>query len=324
MEADLNGRGPFHLLLDTGSNITVIDPRSAQAVTGRAHAPGDGLKLASLRCGPMALRDHMAMVHDLGPIGIAFGSSLDGILGFPAFGDWLLTLDYPNRRIEIARGELPSVTAPDILPFRSDGRPHIAARLSGEARSFLIDSGASAGILLSGDLREQPIERDPVRIATYMGIDGPFASEGARLSINLHLGGWTIETPIVGSTPRESLIGTEIMRHFRWTFDQRRSRVRLERDSRAPITTPPIRSIGALLTPVSEGMRVARIAPGGPAERPGLRPGDIIDSMNGAKMKWTAASQLRGIVSASRHIILGVIRDGDRLALELEAEDIVP
>ena len=111
----VNGRGPFRFLVDTGTGgQALVTPELAEElllpIVGHAHltdpsglgeqrsttASIDSLKLAGVE-----FSDVEAVVHNL------YGdANCQGVLGFTLFEDYLLTLDFPGRRMMLTRGEI--------------------------------------------------------------------------------------------------------------------------------------------------------------------------------------------------------------------------
>ena len=75
-----------------------------------------------------------------------------GVLGFPLFEDFLLTLDYPGRRMLLSTGILPEHAAGSLLPFRmQDGVPIAKLLIDGMNVDAQIDSGGSGLSLPEAD-----------------------------------------------------------------------------------------------------------------------------------------------------------------------------
>jgi hypothetical protein len=115
VQVKVNGKGPYRLIFDTGAPITLLNNKVAKeagllkGVAAPAFtlfgAMGD-VKVRSLEVGGLEARDTSAIVMDhpvvdlmakkLGP--------LDGIVGFPFFARYKVTLDYKARTLTFAPG----------------------------------------------------------------------------------------------------------------------------------------------------------------------------------------------------------------------------
>jgi hypothetical protein len=115
VQVKVNGKGPYRLIFDTGAPVTLLNNKVAKEaglLKGVATpaftifgAIGD-VKVRSLEVGGLEARDTSAIVMDhpvvelmakkLGP--------LDGIVGFPFFARYKVTLDYKARTLTFAAG----------------------------------------------------------------------------------------------------------------------------------------------------------------------------------------------------------------------------
>jgi hypothetical protein len=115
LQVKVNGKGPYRLIFDTGAPVTLLNNKVAKEaglLKGVATpaftlfgAMGD-VKVRSLEVGGLEARDTSAIVMDhpvvelmakkLGP--------LEGIVGFPFFARYKVTLDYKARTLTFAPG----------------------------------------------------------------------------------------------------------------------------------------------------------------------------------------------------------------------------
>ncbi|MCK5152283.1 MAG: retropepsin-like domain-containing protein, partial [Candidatus Thorarchaeota archaeon] len=121
----INGKGPFHLVVDTGSGGTVITPSAAERLglsrehgIGDVHvksptsegcsngcqgvggfAPGYAIQVEEVRSGSKMQENTTLAVIDLGVVSPRGDSIHDGIIGYPFLKDLELIIDYPNKRI---------------------------------------------------------------------------------------------------------------------------------------------------------------------------------------------------------------------------------
>ena len=109
--ARINGRGPFRLVLDTGSGNTILSPAAARATgivtSGRTSLAGAGgvdrdgrTGVAEVSLGETAPRRIRIVVAGLvDNTARVAGAPIDGIAGTQLFADGQLVLDYPGRRL---------------------------------------------------------------------------------------------------------------------------------------------------------------------------------------------------------------------------------
>lgn len=110
VRAKLNGKGPFRLVFDLGSPVTLLGGKTAEEAGAiPKDAPrsflfgvrGEG-KLATLELGDLTAQDVPVVVMDhpaLKALGGLLGKPLDGILGYTFFARYRTTLDYQARTL---------------------------------------------------------------------------------------------------------------------------------------------------------------------------------------------------------------------------------
>lgn len=116
VEVKLNGKGPFNLIFDTGAPINLINNKIAKAADLLKDVPkplfqifgtmGE-VKIKELQVGSQKIDDVPAIVMDhptVGAISKAFEKThgeIDGIVGFPFFARFRMTLDYKAKTMTI-------------------------------------------------------------------------------------------------------------------------------------------------------------------------------------------------------------------------------
>ena len=115
VDAELDGRGPFALAVDTGASTTLLDAATAQrlgiatvpipAVTGAGGtAETRAGTLRSLKLGAVEQRDLAVVVAPLAALNAALGTRLDGIVGYNFLRRYRVTIDYRGERLLLRRG----------------------------------------------------------------------------------------------------------------------------------------------------------------------------------------------------------------------------
>lgn len=145
----INGRGPFRFVIDTGTGgDALVTPELARELglptVGQAtlsDPSGQGAKkvsiveMESLELAGVQFSHIRAVEHSF----FSEAGQTQGLLGFTLFRDYLLTLDFPERRVILSSGAL----APDgekmVLPFRLQ-----AGGTSSTAQSGWIAAGGGA------------------------------------------------------------------------------------------------------------------------------------------------------------------------------------
>ena len=115
IQVKVNGKGPYRLIFDTGAPVTLLNNKVAKEaglLKGVATpafalfgAMGD-VKVRSLEVGGLTARDTSAIVMDHPVVGLMAKKlgPLDGIVGFPFFARYKVTLDYKARTLTFAPG----------------------------------------------------------------------------------------------------------------------------------------------------------------------------------------------------------------------------
>ncbi len=188
VEAKVNGRGPFSMILDTGVNPSVIDRSTAQEIGLRVSAQGEQgsgtgkegnlsyeTSLPLVELGGLKAEKVEALATDLSKMSAAFGKPLQGVLGYSLLKDRVVQFDYPKRvvrfyrRTPYARAEqsrndprnttLPFIFRDDILVknILVDGEKVIATFDTGSNNTFQLTPAAIARVGLEKDVsKAQP------------------------------------------------------------------------------------------------------------------------------------------------------------------------
>jgi hypothetical protein len=247
VEVKLNGQGPFVFAIDTGGGLQA-DIDTAVAAQLKLQPNGkvligdpsrmndralDTTRIDSITFGGVEFRNVTALIR---PQRITPDyPSVDGILGFALFSDYLLTLDYPAMQVRLARGSLPAANGADILSFEIEHRVPVIEVAIGKWRvKAHIDSGNFvAGFILPEELVEQlPLLSEPVVVGRARSVSNQIEIKQAQLRDTIHIGHFdypqaTIAFPALSNTN----VGFKILREFALTFDQKNKRMKMVRRS---------------------------------------------------------------------------------------------
>jgi hypothetical protein len=257
------------LLLDTGASRSYLDAGALRRVPDRAGG-GRKVSLEHARIGRFEIGTLQASGLRLRTLGLALGREVDGILGYPAFRDVLLTLDYPAGEIRVSRGRLPRPDGRQVFPYRGFRRPHIDAVVGGRTMKILLDSGATGRFALL-PTRNLAWSVEPRPMKTSVGVGHVTVGEGGRLADPIRFGPLTFESPIVTLVGDESFAGWHVLRHFVLTFDQKQKRIRMQPHGADPIRLASWVGMGVGLRPRSEGLEILEVFAGTSAAAAGLR-----------------------------------------------------
>ena len=255
IEVKLNGQGPFAFAIDTGGGLQAdIDTSvaaqlklqpSGKVLIGDPSQQNDRAldttRIDSISFGGAEFRNVTALIRPqrLTPD----YPSVDGILGFALFTDYLLTLDYPAMQVRLARGNLPVANGADILNFEIEQRvPVIEVSIGKWKVKAHIDSGNFvAGFILPEELVEQlPLLSEPVIVGRARSVSNQIEIKQAQLRDTIHIGHFDypqamISFPALSNTN----VGFKILRDFALTFDQKNKRMKMVRGGRVARASRP-------------------------------------------------------------------------------------
>lgn len=280
---------------DTGASTTYVDPDSLERVSGRRVGNGSRVRITDATAGRVTYHALPARVDELDHLSISLGREIDGILAHDAFGSALVTLDYAAGQIRLSEGQLPPPDGRTV--FASDGaddRPWLRVEFPSGTRRMLIDSGAGLTPLAVNRLDPEPVLAAPRPAGAAVRFRHVEQRLGARLDGEARIGAYRLDAPILVTTPGSEIIGGLVMRHFVWTFDTDRSRVRIERAAQdEPIRFDPLTGHGMVLSPEADGMRVAAILADSPAAAADIRPGDLVTHFDGMPLRERGCAERR-------------------------------
>jgi Aspartyl protease len=241
----INGKGPFKFVLDTGAEGCVVSedlahelslPDRGRALAGRpgAAAPvsATATSIDELDLGAVKLSGVFAVSFNMS--GLWKGSSTPrGVLSAASFPGLLITLDYPAKRVELRRGELPGADGLSVFGWDASERlPIVPLDLGGVKLQAHLDSGSNSGIDLpttyatSLRLLGKPVPGKKVKFA-----DGESAVSWAFLDGVAAIGRFTFKNPQVrfvdGTT--NANVGRKILERFSVTFDSANRRIRFDK-----------------------------------------------------------------------------------------------
>lgn len=232
----LNGRGPYRLAVETGSPEVRVSTKVIADLGLEASGMGDEdstYVVDSLRIAGALIR------------GLAVGRSsaferlgIDGVLGLDAYRDLLLTIDYPNQRLSLARATLPAPDGKEILKATHVG-PFIGIPIAlGDVQEIgVIDTQGGVGFAAIEEVGRRLTFQSPLRVVgrAVVGGDAPVPVKQGVLVGSAMLGRHRIGQPPVAvhalppDIPSHVTIGLRVLRNFVVAIDQRTMAVRLSR-----------------------------------------------------------------------------------------------
>ncbi len=312
VDASVDGKGPYPLLLDTGAGTTILSPRIAEAtgISSRMDsvAIDDFLATGSIPCRVRKV-DHLSR---------ALGTHIEGILAYGVFEGMLLTYDYPAGQIRLREGEFEAteLESPGVVHTSKGSRPFVRGATDARDFTILIDTGSNGAVALR-KIKRFDLETPLLPTNGHMRINGLFIDKGARMKGNLTIGPINLERPILKQAVKASTVGQDVLRHFVLTFDQINHRLRIERpvgELSEAIATPSIYGLGMVLAPEGDRRVIRRIFEGSAAEAAGLQVDDHIMAIDGEPIGERGCDPKSPMRSGeARSMKLVVERAGERM-----------
>ena len=351
VDVTIDDAGPYRFMVETGCDCVVLTPETVAALIGRLEPVGpetlysvrdlpigSAYRIEEIRIGGARLRDLTAYVTPK-------ETGVHGVLGLAAFRSLLLTIDYPRQVIELRQGSLPEPDGLDILPVRRHGAFFVVdVRVGRLTLPAVVDTQAASGSGLSltpeiaGRMRFASL---PASIGTaVVGHLYETPVKLGRLGSDVAVGRYTFKQPFVsvlafpGGLPQLPNLGADVLSQFEVTLDQRNARLRLElpvlppgvrRSKGGPVVfdmPPSYRALGMETLAERGELKITAVRPAGPADRAGLKEGDVIVRFDG-RAAPSLPRTLNAVATNDGPIVVDVTRNGRPVRVSLECETLV-
>lgn len=187
----LNGKGPYEFAIDTGASLTVLSEKvikelNLEPITSTImHGVGGAGKIDTglyaideIGIGEVTIRNV--------PVG-TFNDPLvtqlaDGIIGTAAFMDFIVTVNYPEARLELSRK--PSTAGGEILPARFfSNLLLVTLDVNGKRGNFVVDTGAVTTVLSHSMAANLGVNETTEGAKVNLGVAGIGGFEGLVLRV---------------------------------------------------------------------------------------------------------------------------------------------
>ena len=246
IELMVNGKGPFLFAIDTGAeggprlDSSLVEKLGLKPSgqmregdpSGRNPRMAETVKLDSIEVGGLRFTglDATSRNYKNSPRPLA----ADGIIGLGLFPDYLVTLDFPNKVLRIARGELPKADGAEILDYQSEHGAAVVELSVGTTKiKAHLDTGNMIGAFVFPTSFAEKLTQasEPKVVGRARSASGDMEIKQVQIKEMVRLGRYefpdaTITFPALGDTGN---VGAKILSQFAVTFDQQHQRVRLTR-----------------------------------------------------------------------------------------------
>lgn len=191
LPVQVNGRGPFEFILDTGAGTSLLSPELAQELkielTGsqEGHTAGGKVTVSLAQVDTFALGGAIlnkvdVAIADLSHIGLTVGAKIDGDLGYNFFKHFRMMIDYGKGELRLEdpkRFDHTGAAALTEVPIRlaAPAKPLVLVDTYIEGRGpfqFAIDTGTSTTAISPELAREVRVKATPIGAATTGGAGG--------------------------------------------------------------------------------------------------------------------------------------------------------
>jgi PDZ domain/Aspartyl protease len=358
LHAAVNGHPPANFVFDTGASISVIDSTYAAGVgletTGEMQAMGgasskgrasfatvDTLRIASSDGDGIEVHGVKVAVVSLNPLlAPFFWRDCAGIVGFDVIDQFVTRLDYDGHQLFFF----------DPKAFHYDGKgtavpmtlagnvPVVSIKVDGVFEGGArVDVGSGAFLdLHTPFVKKNDLVARARKIVTTMmgGVGGMSQSRLARMK-SVELGPYRIADPLVGLSSTESgalasedyagNIGNGLLERFTVTLDYERRQIWLEPGAHYTERANYSR-LGARFVKIEDQVRVAEVIAGSPAEKAGLKQGDVVTEIDGRSIASFDRDPLERQFEDGKpgtKVAITVMRDGKPVKLTATLRDIL-
>lgn len=246
IEVMMNGQGPFVFGFDTGAQGGPrIDSSLAEKLALKA--TGEVQAMDPSRQNPQSSATYKLESISIGNLRLAgvtvagrnYRNSprplkVDGILGLNALSEYLVTLDFPAKKLRIDKGELPRPDGNEVLDYKNvAGLTEVELSVGEKKIKAHLDSGNAIGAFVFPTTFAEKLSfgGEPRVVGRARSASGEMEIKQVQIKDLIRLGRHefadaTIVYPALGDIGN---VGVKTLSQFAITFDQQHERVRLTR-----------------------------------------------------------------------------------------------
>ena len=255
VQVKVDGKGPFNMMLDTGTDPSVIDLATAKELglkLSSAAGPVSGggtdktlayeTKLPLVEAGGLTVKNVSAVALGLSKMSERLGKPLAGVLGHSLLNGRIVQIDYPKHVVRFySTSPFSNTSKRTVLRFRYDDNVLIDdVFVNGKKMVGNLDTGSSGSFNLTPAAvsylgLEEEVNR--ARVSTSVGYNNTSENREGKVS-NITIGGISVDGPSViffgkgagrDKKPWGVNIGNVFLKDFVVTIDYRSKLITLEK-----------------------------------------------------------------------------------------------
>jgi hypothetical protein len=355
LQARVNDSAPFWFIVDTAATNTVIDTELAKtlglkSLSRRIESGGAGTATAlifknnSLRLPNIEVTNLTLYGLPINFLSAPLGRTISGVIGNDVLKQLVVEVDYTSQVINLYQPEgFQYSGAGAVIPIIFEGHPFVRAGITVDdghviEGKFGIDSGANNAIIFNTPFVDRNRLLQSVSKSKEMravGVGGSAVAFSSRLK-SMTLGSLQLENIIAqfsraqhgetASARYDGLIGGEILRRFKVTFDYRRRRMMLEPNADF---AEPYEADMSGLDLLTEGgdfsvVVVNQVEKGSAAADAGMQDEDIITAIDGRPATDFTITEIRNMfMQDCKEYLISLMRRGKQLQTKLKLRRLI-
>jgi predicted aspartyl protease len=243
VSARINDHGPYKFIIDTGAGSSVFSESLAQELgfPCLAHAamgrPGSTkpvaatvTRVAKIEIGSLTIEGVTAVFADLSAV-LKKAPDVQGVLSAATVPGLLVTYDFPAKKIEFKRGELPSEDGQTIFAWPAGKLPSLRADVAGQSVQMDVDTGAISGFVVDTAVANKvKWLKAPSAGAKMHTVDTETKTFTGRINGTIRVGKFSFENPRLDYHDGFNNLGSAALKDFIVTLDPKNRRLELKRD----------------------------------------------------------------------------------------------
>jgi predicted aspartyl protease len=243
VSARINDHGPYKFIIDTGAGGSVFSESLAQELgfPSLAHAamgrPGSTkpvaatvTRVAKIEIGSLTIEGVTAVFADLSAV-LKKAPDIQGVLSVATVSGLLVTYDFPAKKIEFKRGELPSEDGQTIFAWPVGKLPSLRADVAGQSVQMDVDTGAISGFVVDTAVAKKVKWLEPPSAGAKMHtVDTETTTFTGRINGTIRVGKFSFENPRLDYHDGFNNLGSAALKDFIVTLDPKNRRLELKRD----------------------------------------------------------------------------------------------